>query len=135
MSEAEPIMLPELTPDNIDFWQGGRDGHLVMFHCQDCGLWIHPSAPICRRCLSRKVGPQPTSGRGVVASYTINHQPWIPGLKLPYVVAIVQLEEQADLRLMTNMPRTPIDQVRVGLPVTVYFEQQDAIYLPLFEAA
>ncbi len=36
---------------------------------------------------------------------------------------------------MTNLPRTPIDQVRVGLPVQVYFEPDGDIYLPLFEAA
>jgi len=54
---------------------------------------------------------------------------------VPYVVALVALEEQANVRLMTNMARTPIEAVRIGLPVTVYFEQQDGVYVPMFEAA
>ena len=70
-----------------------------------------------------------------MVGYTVNVQPWIPGVPTPYVVAIVQLEEQADIRLVTNMPRTPIEQVRIGLPVKVFFEQNGDIYLPLFEAA
>lgn len=54
---------------------------------------------------------------------------------MPYVIAIVELEEQHDIRVMTNLPRTPIDAVRNGLPVKVYFEQYGEIFLPLFEAA
>jgi hypothetical protein len=50
----------------------------------------------------------------------------------------VELQEQSNLRLVTNMPRTPMEAVHVGLPVKVFFEQQqqnDQIYVPLFEAA
>jgi len=50
-------------------------------------------------------------------------------------VALVQLEEQSNVRLMTNMPRTPIEEVRIGLQVQVYFEQQDDAYIPMFKAA
>ena len=131
--EAEPILLPELTPDNVHFWQGGEHGHLVLFRCDDCGLWIHPSAPICRGCLSRNVGPQPTSGRGVIASFTINHQPWIPGVKVPYVVAIVELNDQVGLRMMTNIVGCEPSAVRIGLPVHVVFKHHEDVWLPYFE--
>ena len=69
-----------------------------------------------------------------MAGFTVNHQPWVPGVEVPYVVAIVELEEQADIRLLTNMPRISIDAVHIGLPVKVYFEQYGEVFLPLFEA-
>ena len=75
------------------------------------------------------------SGRATVAGFTVNHQRWMPDYPVPYVIAIVELEEQHDLRLMTNMPRTPVAEVRVGMNVKVFFEQHGDIWLPLFEAA
>ena len=127
--------LPQITEMNEYFWCGGADGRLHILRCGDCGTWIHPYAARCPGCRSADVAPQPASGRGTVVGFTVNHQPWIPGVPVPYVVAIVELEEQANIRLMTNLPRTPTEQVRVGLPVKVYFEADGDIFVPLFEAA
>ena len=63
------------------------------------------------------------SGRGVVHTYTVNHQPWYPGLDPPYVVAIVALPEQEGLRLTTNIVGCAPDDVRIGMPVRVTFER------------
>jgi len=133
MSAQPP--LPSVTPENAHFWRGGEHGALMITRCADCGLWIHPTAPICRRCLSRDVAPERASGQGVVASYTINHQPWLPGLETPYVIAIVELAEQPGLRLMTNIVGVPPEAVRIGMPVRVRFEQREDVWLPLFEPA
>ena len=130
-----PRALPRITEMNQYFWCGGEDGKLHVLRCEACGTWIHPYAARCPKCRSDKVSPQAVSGRGAVVGYTVNVQPWIPGVPTPYVVAMVQLDEQADIRLVTNMPRTPIELVRIGLPVKVFFEQNGDIYLPLFEAA
>jgi uncharacterized OB-fold protein len=70
-----------------------------------------------------------------VATFTVNHQPWYPGLDPPYVVAIVEIDEQPDLRLMTNVVNCDVEKVRIGLPVRVTFEQHDDIWIPLFEPA
>jgi len=70
-----------------------------------------------------------------VATYTINHQPWYPGLDPPYVVAIVEIEEQPDVRLMTNVVNCEVEKVHVGMPVQVKFEQHDDVWIPLFEPA
>ena len=130
-----PRVLPQITEMNQYFWCGGADGNLHILRCEACGTWIHPYAARCPKCRSDKVSPQAVSGRGRVAGFTVNVQPWMPGVPVPYVVAIVELDEQADIRLVTNMPRTPIEQVRVGLPVKVFFEPNGDIHLPLFEAA
>lgn len=126
--------LPNLNEMNSYFWQGGRDGRLYILRCQACAYWIHPFAGRCPDCGSDQIAPEAVSGQAIVAGYTVNHQPWIPGVEVPYVVAIVELAERSDLRLMTNLPRIPIEEVRIGLPVQVYFEPQErGIFLPLFE--
>jgi uncharacterized OB-fold protein len=69
-----------------------------------------------------------------VHTFTVNHHTWIPGFPPPYVVAIVEIEEQASLRFMTNIVNCEVHDVRIGMPVRVTFEERDdGIFLPLFE--
>ncbi len=125
--------LPALTADNAAFWQGGAQGRLQIHRCTPCARFFHPPAPICPHCGSFEVAPAPVSGKARVLSYTINHQAWRPDLAEPYVVAIVELVEQAGLRFVTNIVGLSPEAVHVGLPVKVHFEQHQDVWLPLFE--
>lgn len=107
----------------------------MIYRCTDCGLWLHPPKPVCRRCLSRSVGPVAVSGNGTVYSYTVNHQPWMPGLEVPYTLAIVELDEDPALRLTTRLTGVAPDAARIGLRVRVVFEQHEDVWLPLFTLA
>ncbi len=125
--------LPQLTPDNAAFWQGGAQGKLMMCHCGGCQHFFHPPAPVCPRCSSGAVAPRQVTGRGQVASFTVNHQPWTPELGEPYVVAIVELDEQPGLRFVTNIVGCSVTDVHIGMRVRVTFEPIEDIWLPLFE--
>src|SRR2546422_3636766 len=58
----------------------------------------------------------------------------MPGMEVPYAIGLVELVEQADLRLTTNIVGCAPDAVRIGLPVRVTFRNvSDEIALPLFE--
>jgi uncharacterized OB-fold protein len=127
-------VLPRLTPETEFFWTSGADGRLRFQRCTSCGLMVHPPGPICPVCRTRTLEPTPVSGRATVASYTVNHQPWIPGFDPPYVVAIVEIDEQPSVRLMTNVVGCPPEDVEVGMLVQVVFEQYEDVWLPLFEA-
>ena len=76
-------------------------------------------------------------GKATLATYSINHQNWMPGPELPYVVAIVEIAEQPSVRLTTNLVNCPHDEIRIGMPVRVTFEHHEDpdgdVYLPLFE--
>ncbi len=126
---------PLLTDDNRDFWTGGRDGELRIVRCNDCGYYIHPPSPRCPQCLSDDVAPHAVSGRGSVYTFTVNQRAWSPGLEVPYVIAIVALDEQADLRLMTNIVGCAADEVAIGMPVQVEFREQGDAYVPVFRPA
>ncbi|MGE2691388.1 Zn-ribbon domain-containing OB-fold protein [Mycolicibacterium pulveris] len=128
-------VLPKLTEQNRAFWTGGADGQLLIARCTKCAMWVHPPASDCPECSGALVA-QPVSGQATVFSYTVNQQPFNPAVPVPYVVAIVELVEQADLRIATNIVDCDPDSVRVGLPVEVRFERQDAgddaVYVPVF---
>jgi uncharacterized OB-fold protein len=83
--------------------------------------------------LSREIKPEAVSGKAVISTFTINYQAWFPDLEVPYVVAIVELEEQPSVRLMTNIVGCDLESVHIGMKVRVIFKQVDEIFLPLFE--
>jgi uncharacterized protein len=122
--------VPVITERTAAFWRGGAAGELRMQRCQACGWWLHPPGPLCPRCLSRDLESEVTSGRGTVWSFTINRYKWGPGLEPPYVLAEVELEEQAGLRLLTAI--VECDDVTIGMPVTVRFEQTGDAWVPVF---
>jgi uncharacterized OB-fold protein len=128
-------MLPALDDHNRAFWTGGANGQLHIAFCARCGVWVSPPAADCPDC-GGVLQPRPVSGRGTVFTYTINHQPFNPTVPVPYVIAIVELEEQADLRIATNIVDCEPDSVHIGLPVEVRFERQavgeESVYMPVF---
>ncbi|MFC9355100.1 Zn-ribbon domain-containing OB-fold protein [Rhodococcus sp. NPDC057014] len=124
--------LPELNVDNTAFWTGGSAGELLINRCDGCDLWIHPPVPTCRRCGNDDVVARPVTGSGEVLTCTVNHQEWLPGMVLPYILAIVELDEQKDLRLTTRLVDCDPDEVGIGMRVRVTFEQREDVWLPLF---
>ena len=125
--------LPRLDADNRAFWTGGAAGELRINRCQECGLYIHPPRPVCRQCLSDNVLPEAVAGTGVIDTFTINHQKWMPGMEVPFVIARVALDGAPGVFLTTNIVGCPPDEVAFGDTVAVTFEQHDDIFVPLFE--
>ena len=126
-----PRKLPLLDRETGFFWTGGEHGRLLIQRCGDCGRWQHPPLPLCPACGSEALAPAAVSGRGQVKTFTINHQAWLPGLEAPFVFAAIELAEQAELYLFSNV-LTPPDEVAIGQAVQVCFERHDDVWLPLF---
>lgn len=131
MPKGGPRMLPAVEDGSEFFWKSGADGTLRILRCDSCSYFIHPPAPYCPRCQSREAAPARVSGRGTVYSFTVNHHPW-DGVGDIYVIGLVEIEEQSDIRLMTNIVGIDPAEVRIGMPVKVVFEDHDPVYLPLF---
>jgi len=127
-------ILPQLTPENEHYWKGGATGQLRFLRCGACRSYVHPPAPLCPDCLSRDLAPSAVSGRARLLTWTVNHHPWIPGFEPPYVIAIVEIEEQPGLRVTTNLVNVTPEELCKDLPVRVLFEErEDGIFIPLFE--
>ncbi len=132
--------IPPITPENEAYWLGGADGELRIRRCQDCRLWVEGPSPLCPSCLSRELAPETTSGRGTVYTYSVtyntSYEAFGPGglsVELPYITAIVELDDQPALRITTNLVGCQPDDVAVGMRVRAVFERSGDLYIPLFE--
>jgi uncharacterized OB-fold protein len=75
------------------------------------------------------------SGEGTLFSYTVNFQRVADVPVDPYVIAIVELDEQPGLRLTTNLADCALEDVKIGMRLAVTFERVGDTYLPLFRPA
>jgi uncharacterized OB-fold protein len=122
------------APDNTSkpFWQAGAYGELRVQRCSSCLVYHHPPGVRCANCGSRKLAFEAVSGHGTIYSFVVNHQQWHPSYPTPYVIASVELLEQPGLRLITNIVDCDLDDVVIGMPVSVVFEPLGAYFVPLF---
>ena len=123
--------LPLLEPLTEAFWTGGAKGELRIQHCNACGHWQHQPLVRCPKCHSADLEARAVSGRGRIKTWTVNHQPWQRGVDPTFVFAAIELQEQAELYVLSNVLCAP-DEVRSGMAVAVTFEQQDDVRFPLF---
>jgi uncharacterized OB-fold protein len=135
---AEPERaLPAVNDLTRPFWDAANEGRLAIQRCQACGYYNHPPKPLCNRCLSSDLRFEDVSGDGTVWSFTVMHQKSIAGFEnnVPYVTALVELDEQKDLLLVTNLLGVEAEDVKIGMRVRVSFQRlSDEIALPQFEA-
>ena len=124
-------VLPAMGEASEFFWTSGADGKLRFLRCDACSYLIHPPTSYCPRCRGREGTPAEVSGRGTLYSFTVNHQPWDSAGDV-YVIGLVEIDDQPDIRLMTNIVGMDPSHLRIGMPVEVVFEDHDPIYLPLF---
>lgn len=125
--------LPFLDKDNRAFWTSGAEGRLEIYRCADCSYYVHPPVRFCPKCESHNVAPQAVSGKGYVETFAINYKQWVPGLPERYVLALVRIAEQDDVRLVSNIVNCDPDSVTFDMPVKVLFEQHEDIWVPFFE--
>jgi uncharacterized OB-fold protein len=93
---------------------------------------------MCPRCLSFAAEWVPVSGEGTVYSFVICHPPVLPAFQaqVPFAVALVELAEDASLRLVGGVLDTPPDRLRIGQRVRVEFEEvADGVVLPQWRLA
>ena len=117
------------------FWEGCRAGELRIPRCRDCGRWVWYPASACPECGGGRHEWTRVSGRGRLFTWVRVHRAFLPGYKdrVPFLTALVELEEDARLRLATFLRDLPPGGLRVGLPVEVTFERVDErLTLPIF---
>ncbi|MEV4102683.1 OB-fold domain-containing protein [Nonomuraea sp. NPDC049649] len=109
-------------PDTRAFWEATADGRLAVCRCQSCGKWMHPPLERCREC-GGTTAFEYVTGSGVVYSFIVQRQPLVAGYvdQTPYVVALVELDEQPGLRLPTRIVGVDPPDVTCGMRVEAEF--------------
>ncbi len=111
---------PEPTEISRPYWEGCARHELLLQWCRACGKPQFYPRSICVHCGSSELEWRRASGRGVVYSFSVVHRAPEATLPVPYVVALVDLDE--GVRMMTNIVECPPEEVRVGQGVEVTFD-------------
>ncbi|MGE0879606.1 MAG: Zn-ribbon domain-containing OB-fold protein [Acidimicrobiia bacterium] len=130
------VIAPLPEPDDLTafYWAAAACHELCVQRCEKCGVLQHPPLPVCRRCSGFEFDMFRVSGRATVYSFTLGVQafhPWFAD-NLPYVLAVVELEEQPHLKLVTNIVGCEPSDVVIGMAVEVTFLERDGVTLPMF---
>ncbi|WP_207842412.1 bifunctional MaoC family dehydratase N-terminal/OB-fold nucleic acid binding domain-containing protein [Williamsia soli] len=118
--DVDPTKMMRPTPslDTLFFWDGVREHELRIQQVED-GSLRHPPVPALWKPKGESTDYVVSSGRGTVYSYVVHHAPQVPGRTLPFVIALVELDE--GVRLLGELRGIDPAQVIVGLPVQVEF--------------
>lgn len=132
MGSDRPLPLPsELTRP---FWEGAKERRLLVQSCNHCGAKIMYPKRFCPSCLGDDLGWVESTGKGTVYTFTVQERgaPSGFGEQVPYVLAVVRLEE--GVQLMSNVIGPGAEDVACGDPVEVDFEEIEdgAAVLPVF---
>jgi uncharacterized OB-fold protein len=113
--------LPVRDAENAPYWDALKAHQMRLQRCAN-GHFRYPVNPVCPVCLSHDYTWEPVSGRGTVYSFIVVHQVYDPGFKgdVPYNVAVVELAEGP--RLLTNLTGVANDDIRIGMPVRVVYD-------------
>jgi uncharacterized OB-fold protein len=144
MSTVEPPIRPSSgqpspqispSPDAVPFWDGCRDGKLVLPRCRACDRFFFYPRSVCPRCGSRDIDWIPVSGAGTLHSFCIQHHSGVPGYvgATPFVTALVDLAEGPRMMSLLVGAGTDPESIRIGSAVRVVFIEGDSWPLPAFE--
>jgi uncharacterized OB-fold protein len=117
------VLRPAVSRDTEFFWAGTARHELRIQRCAECGVLRHPPGPMCLACGAGKADYVVAAGTGEVYSYVVHHHPPVPGRRVPFVVALVQLPE--GVRIVGELLGVPPEQVRIGMPVRAEFAEID----------
>jgi uncharacterized OB-fold protein len=129
------IPLPMPTPDSKPYWEGLREGRLLIQKCGRCGKLRHYPRPVCDACFAMEVEWIEASGRGTVHSWTQTHHAFLPefAADLPYVLVTVDLEE--GVRMIARLKHGS-GAIEIGALVECTFEiYNDDWTFPVFVPA
>ena len=126
------IPLPAThEPADAAFWQATLRAELVVQQCTGCGHHRFPPRPMCPVCQSTALQWRTMSGRGTIWSFAVPRPPLLPAFEalLPYVTAVVELEEDPLLRVTGalldphtgSMQGVSAESVAIGAPVQIAF--------------
>ena len=137
MSElAFPYPIAEYGSE--PYWAACNEERLVMQCCKACGNFRWQPAPLCVFCAHELYDWAPLSGRGRVYTWTVITHPVHPAAValVPYVVVEVELAEQANLRMISNLIDCDAAAIEFGAAVTLAFTPHpNGQMLPVFRLA
>jgi len=112
--DADSMMRPASSRDTKFFWDG-VNAHELRIQKRPDGSLQHPPVPAVWQDKDTAIDYQVVSGKGTVFTFVVHHAPKVPGRTLPFVVALVELEE--GVRMLGELRNVDPARVEIGMPV------------------
>lgn len=113
-------------PDDLDrpYWEAANNDKFVMQYFPDSDTLYFPPVPADPKNGSTNFVWKEMSGKGTIYSYSVIYDTPIASLQAdqPYNCAVVQLDDDPSINMLSHLPGTPVDQVPIGAKVEVMFQ-------------
>jgi uncharacterized OB-fold protein len=137
-----PLPDPTWEP-TAEFWAGAARHELRIPHCEQCGRASWYPRETCRFCHGARFAWRTMSGRGTLFSWVVVTHAFLPQFEelVPFVPALVALDEDPAIRVATRMVDVEADQLDFEQPVQVTFRAlsfpgvEGEVVAPLFAPA
>ena len=118
--------VPDITHESKPYWDGLKEGRLLLQKCGQCGKIRHYPRPLCDECFTFDVTWIEASGRGAVHSWTITHHAFNPGFKLELPLVLVTVDLEEGVRMQVPLRGAKDESIKLGVPVQIIFEKPKA---------
>ncbi|AEF37689.1 conserved hypothetical protein [Mycolicibacter sinensis] len=112
------MMRPSWSKDSAYFWEGVV-AHELRIQQRPDGSLQHPPVPAIWKDKTETTDFVVASGTGTVFSFVVHHAPKVPGRSVPFVIALVELEE--GVRMLGELRGVDAAAVRIGMPVRAIY--------------
>lgn len=130
---------PMVDHHTLPFWEACGEQRLTVQRCVQCNHGQHPPAPICSECRNNEFEQVEVTGKGTLYTYTAVHQPITYEEKLPFIIAVVELDMSGSgcnnaVRMMTNIVDAEDSELRIEQPVELAWEKMsEMVSIPRFK--
>ncbi len=127
LPEGMPTPVPQGDGLDKPYWEGLRNGQLLVQRCGACQTWQWGPEWICHNCNSFDMKWTEVEGDGVIYSWERPWHPVHPALNGhgPYLVVLVELPAAGNIRMIGNLLGDPTQEVKIGAKVKAQFETHE----------
>lgn len=125
--------LADPSPETIDYWEGVKEGRLLVKRCRSCGAYHHPRRLLCTKCTSDEFDWVESSGLGTVYTYSEVHRAPTAAFQAeaPYTIGLIELDE--GVFFCSRVNGTESSPVGIGSRVSLGFAEIGSFgKLPVF---
>jgi hypothetical protein len=127
--------VPVTQPWSEKFWEGTKQGKLLIQVCNDCKSKIFYPRKFCPECWSANLSWIEASGKAKIHTFSTAYANVEPKFmdELPYTIAYVDLDE--GVRMMTRIVESKPEDIKFDMEVEVVFQERGGFFLPYFRPA
>jgi uncharacterized OB-fold protein len=133
MAYDKPIPMPGMHTK--PFWEGAKQGKLMLPRCTNCNRVHWYPRLICPHCHSMELEWMEASGEGRLHTFAVQHRAFGGWSKeAPFVTAYIDLNEgDRMLTVLRGVDASKPDSIKIGSKCKVEFEEaSDEIKIPFW---